>query len=87
MAAPVFYAQVFWPRTEGHMTKARKSTIKWHCLRRYIQEGIAAASVFSVLKLAGLTPSTWGWDRLAAIGIGHAAGILLLVPVFLMSTR
>ena len=87
MAGPVFYAQIFWPREEGYMTKTRKSTIKWHCVRSLFKQGCVAALIFTMLKLAHLTPESWGWERLLAIGAGQLLGYTLLLPVFLISTR
>jgi len=85
---PVFYAQIYWPREEGYLTKARKSLIKWHCVRSFTKQGLLAVFLFSMCKLAGVTPPTWGWDRLAAIAVGQIVyGIFLLLPIFLMSTR
>ena len=87
MASPVFYAQVFWPSSEGYMTKARKQGIRRHCLYVYIQQGLIAICLFTILKLANITPTGWGWDRPIAIAAGQLAGLILLVPVFLISTR
>ena len=69
------------------MTKVRRHIIRRHCAVKHFQQGFAAIAIFSMLKFAHLTPSSWGWDRLLAIAAGQLAGIALLLPVFFISTR
>lgn len=87
IASPVFYAQISWPRLEGYMTKKRKNAIIKHCAYRYVQEGLLVMFAFAVMKLVQLTPAGWGWDCLLAMAAGQAAGLFLLLPVMLISTK
>ncbi|XP_067949663.1 uncharacterized protein [Watersipora subatra] len=87
MAAPVFYAQISWPRLEGYMSKTRKQTIRLHCLRKHLELGMLPMAMFVFLKLANLTPDNWGWDRVLAMAAGQLAGFVLILPVFFISTR
>lgn len=87
--APVHYAQIYWPREEGLLTKTRKSSIVSHCIKWVVYEGLLLTTIITVLKVANLLPlDTWSWDRVAAVVCGQLiAGTLMVLPVLLMSTK
>lgn len=86
--APVQYAQIYWPREEGSLTKTRKWTIVAHCAKALAAEGAIITLVMIVLTVAHLLPDKWGWDRVLAVMGGHAlSSIILLLPIYLMSTK
>lgn len=87
--APVHYAQIYWPREEGLLTKTRKSSIVSHCVKCVFYEGFLLTTTVMVLKVANLLPlDTWSWDRVVAVVCGQLiAGTLMVLPVLLMSTK
>lgn len=85
---PLLYAAIYWPSESGIDTDTKWRTVIGPSFFAYLYLSIIVSAIYMIALRLGFTPENWGFDRLAAFGIGQVAfGSLLFVPLLFIQGK